>query len=148
MSAANAFETALLQHIFQNAAIPNIGDATGLPASATAGSLHVSLHTADPGEAGAQNTSEVSYTGYARQAVVRSASGWTVSGNNASNAAAVAFGPCTAGSATITHFGIGTASSGAGNLLFKGALTASISVTTSSNATQTFAIGALDVDVD
>ncbi len=148
MSATNAFETSLLQHIFQNAAIANIGDATGLPASATAGSLHVSLHTADPGEAGAQNTSEVSYTGYARQAVVRSASGWTVSGNNVSNAAAVAFGPCTAGSATITHFGVGTAASGAGNLLFKGALTASISITTSSNATQTFPIGELKVDVD
>ena len=148
MSASNAFETAILQHIFQNAAIANIGDVSGLPASATAGSLYVSLHTADPGEAGAQNTSEVSYTGYARQAVARSAGGWTVSGANASNAAAVAFGPCTAGSATITHFGIGTASSGAGTLLFKGALTASISVTTSSNATQTFAIGALDVDVE
>lgn len=148
MSATNAFETGLLQHIFQNAAIANIGDATGLPASATAGSLFVSLHTADPGEAGAQNTNEVSYTGYARQAVARSGSGWTVSGNNVSNAASIAFGPCTAGSATITHFGIGTASTGTGNLLFKGALTSSISVTTSSNATQTFAIGALDVDVD
>ena len=148
MSATNSFETSLLQHIFQNAAIANIGDVTGLPAAATAGSFFVSLHTANPGEAGAQNTSEVSYTGYARQAVARSSAGWTVSGNNASNAAAIAFGPCTAGSATITHWGIGTASSGAGNLLFKGALSASISVTTSSNATQTFAIGALDVDVD
>ena len=148
MSASNAFETSLLQHIFQNADIANIGDATGLRGSTTAGSLHVSLHTADPGEAGAQNTSEVSYTGYARQAVARSGAGWVVSGNNASNAAAVVFGPCTAGSATITHFGIGTAASGVGNLLFKGALTASISITTSSNATQTFAIGTLDVDVD
>jgi hypothetical protein len=148
MSATNAFETSLLQHIFQNADIANIGDAAGLLASAVAGSLYVSLHTADPGEAGAQNTSEASYTGYARQAVARSGSGWTVSGSNASNAAAVAFGPCTAGSATVTHFGIGTASSGAGNLLFKGALTASFTVTTTSNATLTFAIGALDVDVD
>lgn len=148
MSATNAFETSLLGHIFQNAAIANIGDATGLPASATAGSLFVSLHTADPGEAGAQNTNEVSYTGYARQAVDRSGSGWTVSGNNVSNAALIAFGPCTAGSATITHFGIGTSSSGEGNLLFKGALTTPISVTTGLNATQTFAIGALDVDVD
>jgi len=148
MSATNSFETSLLQHIFQNAAIANIGDVTGLPAAATAGSFFVSLHTADPGEAGAQNTSEVSYTGYARQVVARSSAGWTVSGNNASNAAAIAFGPCTAGSATITHWGIGTAASGAGNLLFKGALGDSISVTTSSNATQTFAIGKLDVDVD
>ena len=148
MSATNAFETSLLQHIFQNADIANIGDATGLRGSTTAGSLYVSLHTADPGEAGAQNTSEAAYTGYARQAVARSGAGWVVSGNNASNAAAVAFGPCTAGSETLTHFGIGTASSGVGNLLFRGALTDPISVTTSSDATQTFAIGALDVEAD
>lgn len=148
MSATNAFETALLQHIFQNAAIANIGDATGLPGAATAGSLFVSLHTADPGEAGNQTTSEATYTGYARQGVVRSGSGWTVTGANVSNAAAISFGPCTSGTNTITHFGIGTASSGTGNLLFKGALGAGITVTTSSNATQTFAIGALDVDVE
>lgn len=148
MSATNAFETALLQHIFQNADIALIGDATGLRGSTTAGSLFVSLHTADPGETGNQTTSETTYTGYARQGVVRSGSGWAVSGNNASNAAPITFGPCTAGTATITHFGIGTASTGTGSLLFKGVLAASISVTISSNATQTFAAGALDVDAD
>lgn len=148
MSATNAFETALLQHIFQNADVALIGDATGLRGSTTAGSLFVSLHTADPGETGNQTTSETTYTGYARQGVVRSGSGWAVSGNNASNVAPITFGPCTTGTATITHFGIGTASTGTGSLLFKGALAASISVTTSSNATQTFAIGALDVDAD
>ena len=58
MSKSNSFETSLLQHIFNNTAIANVGDATGLPASATAGSLWVSLHTADPGEAGTQSTSE------------------------------------------------------------------------------------------
>ena len=148
MSASNAFETSLLQHIFQNADIANIGDATGLRGSTTAGSFWVTLHSADPGEAGSAITNEISYTGYARQAAARSAGGWTVSGNNVSNAAALAFGPCTAGSATAAWFGIVTSSSGAGTLLFKGVLTAPISVTTSSNATQTFAIGALDVDVD
>ena len=149
MSATNAFETAILQHIFQNADIALIGDATGLRGSTTAGSLYVSLHTADPGEAGTQTTNETTYTGYARIAVARSAGGWTSSGSNLSNAAAVGpFGPCTAGTATLTHFGIGTASSGAGLLMFKGALGASIAVTTSSNATQTFAIGQLDTDVD
>lgn len=148
MSATNTFETALLQHIFQNADIANIGDATGLRGSTTAGSLYISLHTADPGEAGSQTTSETAYTGYARAAVVRSAGGFTVSGSNVSNAAVVSFGPCTAGTSTITHFGIGTASSGAGSLLLKGALGASIIVTTTSNATQSFAIGALDTDVE
>lgn len=148
MSATNAFETALLQHIFQNAGIALIGDATGLRGATTAGNLFVSLHTADPGEAGNQTTNETTYTGYARASVVRSAGGWTVSGANVSNAATVSFGPCTAGTATITHFGIGTASTGTGSLLFKGALGASISVTTTSNATQSFAAGALDVDVE
>jgi hypothetical protein len=148
MSATNAFETSILQHIFQNADVAAIGDATGIRGSTAAGSLFVSLHTADPGEAGSQTTNETAYTGYARASVARSAAGWAVTASNASNAAVVSFGPCTAGTATITHFGIGTASTGAGNLLFKGALTASIAVTTTSNATQSFAIGQLDVDAE
>lgn len=148
MSATDAFENALLLNLFQNANIANVGDATGLRGSTTAGSLFVSLHTADPGEAGNQSTSEATYTGYARQAVARSAGGWTVTGSNVANAAVISFGPCTAGTNTITHFGIGTASSGTGTLLFRGALTSSITVTTSSNTTQTFAVGDLDVDVN
>jgi hypothetical protein len=148
MSATNAFETSLLSLIFNNANIANIGDAIGLRASTTAGSLYVSLHTADPGEAGTQTTSEATYTGYARVAVARSGAGWTVSGNAFSNAVAVAVGPCTSGTSTITHFGIGTDVSGPGNLLFIGALTASIVVTSSSNQTQTFAIGQLSGTAD
>jgi hypothetical protein len=126
MSASNAFETSLLQHIFQNAAIANVGDATGLPASAAAGSLFVSLHTADPGEPGTQATSETAYTGYARVAIARSGAGWTVTGPTAANAAAGTFpAPTAAAGAVVTHFGIGTASTGAGVLLFSGALTSS-----------------------
>jgi len=75
MSASNAFETALLQHVFQNADLSTVGDATGLRGSTVAGSLYVSLHTADPGEAGTQSTSEATYTGYARLAIARSAGG-------------------------------------------------------------------------
>lgn len=146
MSASNAFETSLLQLIFQNANIANIGDATGLRGSTAAGSLFVSLHTADPGEAGTQATSEATYTGYARVAVVRSGSGWTVSTNTFSNAAAITFGACTAGSNTITHFGIGVASSGTTTLLFKGALTGSLAV--SSGITPSFAAGALTGTAD
>ena len=63
MSASNSFETSLLQHILQNADIANIGDATGLRGSTTAGNLYIALHTADPGEAGNQGTSEANYTG-------------------------------------------------------------------------------------
>lgn len=126
MSKTNTFENEFLALIFQNAAIAGIGDAPGVPASATAGSLYVSLHTADPGEAGNQATSEIAYTSYARVAVVRSGSGWAVSGNQVSNVNAITFPAGTGGSGTATHFGIGTASSGAGKLLYKGALTPSI----------------------
>ncbi len=146
MSATNAFETALLNLYFNNTDHANVGDAAGLQNSAAAGSFHISLHTADPGEAGSQTTSEATYTGYARVAVARTAGGWTISGNNVSNAAAITFGACTAGSNTITHFGIGSDASGAGNLFFKGALTASLAV--SAGITPQFAIGELDVNLD
>lgn len=129
MSKGNTFENELLQHIFQNAAIADIGDATGLLGSALAGSLYLSLHTADPGEAGGQSTSETAYTGYARKAVARSASGFTVSGNGVNLVANADFGECTASpGAAITHFGIGTASSGAGKLLYSGTLTPNITM--------------------
>jgi hypothetical protein len=145
MSATNAFETSILGLILNNANIANIGDATGLRGSSTAGSLYISLHTADPDETGDQTTSEADYGSYARVAIARSGAAWTVSGNNASNAAAVTFPEAASGTNAITHFGIGTDSSGAGNLLFKGALSATLNV--SAGITPSFAIGELDVDV-
>jgi hypothetical protein len=146
MTASNAFEAALLNLIFLNTNIANIGDATGLRGSTTAGVLYVALHTADPGEAGAQNTSEISYTGYARVSVARSGAGWTIATSTMSNAAAVTFGACTAGSGTATHFSVGTASSGAGTLLYSGALGASLAI--SAGITPSFAIGALQISCD
>ncbi len=146
MSATNAFETALLNLYFTNTDHASVGDAAGLQNSAAAGVFYISLHTADPGEAGSQTTSEATYTGYARVSVARSGAGWTVAANNASNAAAVTFGACTAGSSTVTHFGIGSDVSGAGNLFFRGTLAASLAVT--AGITPAFAIGELDVNLD
>lgn len=147
MSLTNAAETALLLLLFNNTDWANIGDAGGLQNSVAAGSLYVSLHTGDPGETGDQTASEADYTGYARIAVARTSGGWTISGANVSNAALVTFGEKTAGADdTITHFGIGTAVSGSGNLLMSGALGASLLV--SNGITPEFAIGALDVDAD
>lgn len=149
MSATNSFENSLLTLIFTNSNIANVGDATGLRGSSTAGSLYVSLHTADPGEAGSQTTSEATYTSYARVAVSRSGGSWTISGTaptQAANAAVVSFPACTGGTNTITHFGIGTDSSGSGTLLLSGALTSSLAV--SSGITPAFAIGALVTTVD
>lgn len=127
MSATNAFETDLLELIFNTTTITNIADnASSSPAT----NLYVSLHTADPGETGSQNTSEATYTSYARVAVARTGSGWTVSANTASNVAAVTFPVSTGVSNTITHLGIGLSSSGAGTLLFYTPLTSSLIVTT------------------
>jgi hypothetical protein len=146
MSFSNASETALLNLLFNNSAWANVGDASGLQPSATAGSYFISLHSSDPGEAGNQTTNEISYTGYARVAVARSGSGWTVSGNSVQNAALVQFGQCTSGTATATHFAIGTASSSTGSVLMKGALSASLSI---SNGIQPqFAAGALVASID
>jgi len=126
MSKTNACETGLLELLFKNTDFANVGDAGGLQNSATAGNLYFSLHTADPGEASDQTTSEIAYTSYARVAVARSGAGFTVTGNSVSPAAAVEFPAGTGGSGTATHFGIGTASSGAGVLLYKGAITPNI----------------------
>lgn len=142
MSKSNAWETALLNLVFNNTDAANIGDATGLRGSSTAGSLYVSLHTGDPGEAGSQTTNECAYTSYARVAVARSGAGWTVSGNAVTNAALVQFPQCTGSSETATYFGIGTASSGAGVLLYKGALSASLAI--SSGIQPQFGAGDLD----
>ncbi|MCA3509228.1 MAG: hypothetical protein IOC80_00150 [Rhodobacter sp.] len=128
MSKSDAFESALLALIFQNANIANVGDATGLRGAAAAGQLFVALHTADPGEAGTQATSEVAYTGYARVGIARSSGGFTITGNSVSPAANVDFPACTAGSATATHFSVGVAASGAGMVLYKGALTPTIAI--------------------
>ena len=126
MSKSNAMETGILELVFKNTNFADVGDATGLRGATTAGSLFVSLHTADPGEAGTQTTSEITYTSYARVAVARSGSGFTVSANSVSPAATVTFPTGTGGSGTATHFGIGTSTSGAGVLLYKGAITPNI----------------------
>jgi hypothetical protein len=143
MSATNTLETELLDLLFTGSALANVFDNA---ASSPITNLYVSLHTADPGEAGSQTTSEATYTSYARVAVARTSGGWTVSGNLATNAGAVTFPACTGGTNTITHFGIGSLSSGAGVLFFKGALSASLAV--SSGITPAFAAGEIDVTAD
>lgn len=146
MSKSNTFENDFLLLVFNNTNMALVGDATGLRGSTVAGSLYVSLHTADPGEAGAQNTTEIAYTGYARVAVARSAGGWTVTGSAVANTAAITFGACTALSGTATHFGVGTDASGVGKLLYKGALTPNISV--SAGVTPQIPAGDLDITED
>lgn len=123
MSKGNTFENDLLKLIFNATAIANMADNA---ASSPLTNLYVSLHTADPGEAGDQTTSEITYTSYARVAVARTSGGWTVVANSVSPAANIDFPAGTGGSGTATYFGVGTASSGAGKLLYSGAISPSI----------------------
>lgn len=63
-------------------------------------------------------------------AVARSGSGWTVTNNSVSPAADIEFPEAASGTETITHAAIGTASTGAGKILYKGAISPNISVVT------------------
>ncbi len=143
MSKGNIFENDFLLLIFNATAIANIADNA---ASSPLTNLYVSLHTADPAEAGSQTTNESAYTSYARVAVARTAGGWTVSGNAVSNAALVQFPQCTGGTEALTHFSVGTAASGAGKVLYKGALNASLAV--SSGIQPQFLAGEIDISED
>lgn len=133
MSKSDSWENGVLLLLFNNTAFANVGNAGGLLPSSVAGSLYLSLHTSDPGEAGTQSTNEINttqYQNYVRVAVARSSAGWTVTGGSCVLAANMDFAAAGAGStgATVTHFGVGTASSGAGVLLYKGTVTPNIVV--------------------
>lgn len=127
MSKGNTFENDLLALIFNATAIANIADDA---ASGPLTNLYASLHTGDPGEAGSQTTSECAYTSYARVAVARSALGWTVTGASVSPVGNIDFPVATGGSETATHFAIGTASSGAGKILYSGTISPNIPIVT------------------
>lgn len=124
MSKSDTFENDLLKLIFNGTTITGIADnASAAPLT----NLYLALHTADPGEAGTQTTNEVAYTGYARIAVARSPSGWVVTGSSVSPAAAVEWGEMSGGTpGTALYASVGTASNGAGKILYRGALTPSV----------------------
>lgn len=125
MAKSTSFCNALLQLIFNAVAIADIAENDS---SAPLTNLYLSLHTGDPGVGGSQLTNEANYTGYTRIAVARSAGGWTVASNEAENAALAQFPQCTGGTNAITHVAIGKASSGAGLVLYAGALNATLNV--------------------
>ncbi|PTR04945.1 hypothetical protein C8R30_101142 [Nitrosomonas nitrosa] len=126
MSKSSYFESKLLGLVFHGNAIPLIAENHNTPT----GNLYLSLHTASTGEGGNQTANEATYTGYARVAVTRDPTGWNISGNVASPAVAIEFAECQAGGDTITHAAIGDLPSGAGNVLFHGALSPNLTITT------------------
>ena len=125
MSKGNTFENDLMKLIFNKVSITGIATA----ATGTA-NFYISLHTGDPGEAGNQTSSEVAYGPYARVAKARTTGVWTVTTGSVSPVANIDFAACTGGTTGIaTHFGIGTAATGTGYLLYSGTVTPNISIT-------------------
>ena len=112
MSFSNYLETKVLDHVFG-------GTAYTAPAT-----LYLALFTANPNEDGSGTEVSTSGTAYARQSVA-----FTISGNTASNTAAVEYPTATANYGTVSHVGIYDASS-AGNLIAYAALTSSKAIET------------------
>jgi len=135
MSKSNTTENDLLKMVLQ-------GTDPGWRAGAT---LYVALHTADPTDAGTAVSSEATYTDYARVALTK-ATAWTDGGSSFSNAGLIQFPKCTGGTNTITHFSLVTTASGAGQILYSGALSSSLSV--ANNIQPQFGIGELVVTED
>jgi len=111
MSLTNAFETSTLQYLFT----------TGSVTRPTA--WYLGLFTSDPTETGAAGT-EVSGGGYVRKAVT-----FTVSGNLATNSAAIEWSAASSSWGTVTHIAVLDASSG-GNMIASNALTTAKAVAT------------------
>ena len=134
MSKANGAENDVLKMILQGTD----------PAYRAGANLYLALFTADPGEAGSIGD-EATYTSYAR-VVLPKASSWTDAGSTFSNANLIQFPQCTGGSNLITHVAVITTASGAGQILYKGGLNSSLTVT---NLIQPqFSIAALSISED
>lgn len=112
MSLSNTFETRVLTWLFT-------GDAVTRPSA-----FYIALFTSNPAEDASGTEVSTSGTAYARQSAT-----FTVSGNEATNSAAIEFPTATASYGTVTHIGVFDAAS-AGNLIAYAALTTSKAIDT------------------
>ena len=112
MSLSNTFETRVLTWLFT-------GDAVTRPSA-----FYIALFTSNPAEDASGTEVSTSGTAYARQSAT-----FTVSGNEATNSAAIEFPTATASYGTVSHIGVFDASTG-GNLIAYAALTTSKAIDT------------------
>lgn len=94
--------------------------------------MYVALHSADPMAniaTGTQETNEITYTGYTRLAVPRDGVTWVNDGAAISTIVDLYF-PINTGTSepTVSHVSIGTASTGAGEILYSKALTTPVDI--------------------
>jgi hypothetical protein len=112
MSFSNTFETHVLNYVFTTTSVTR-------PTA-----WYLALFTSNPAEDASGTEVSTSGTAYARQSAT-----FTVSGDTASNSAAIEFPTATASYGTVTHVGVFDASS-AGNLIAYASLTTSKAIDT------------------
>lgn len=126
MTISNTTENAILDLVFTAVTWANY--AQNASASPETNIVHA-LHTADPGDAGAQNTTEAGYSNYARQNVVRTTSGYTAASGGANFLVANLDFPSSGGAGTsLTHFSQGKSGGGASAILWSGAISPTIAI--------------------
>jgi|TARA_R100001463_G_scaffold13659_1_gene36614 hypothetical protein len=112
MSFSNTFETHVLNYVFTATSVTR-------PTA-----WYVALFTSNPAEDASGTEVSTSGTAYVRKTV-----SFTVSGNLATNSAAIEFPTATASFGTVTHIGVFDAST-SGNLIAYSALSASKAIAT------------------
>ena len=112
MSFSNTYETHVLNYVFTATSVTR-------PTA-----WYLALFTSNPAEDASGTEVSTSGTAYARQSAA-----FTVSGNTASNSAAIEFPTATASYGTVSHVGVFTASSG-GDLIAYAALSSSKAIDT------------------
>jgi len=125
MSISDTTENAILNLVFSAQTWTNYAqNAAASPET----NIIVALHTADPLDAGTQQTSEAAYTNYARQNVARS-TGWTAASvGSVSPVANIDFPSSGAAGTTITNFSTGKSGGGATPILWSGTVTPNIAI--------------------
>jgi len=125
MSFSNTFETHVLNYVFTATSVTR-------PTA-----WYIALFTSNPAEDASGTEVSTSGTAYARRPVA-----FTVSGNLATNSAAVEFATATGSFGTVTHIGVFTAST-SGTLIAYSALSASKAISTG----DVFRVPAGDLDI-
>lgn len=125
----------VLKLVFQAVAIANIADNT---ASTPATGMLFGLHTADPGPAGTQGTTEISYTGYLKVTKTRNATNFPLTAGPPAKIEMdvnLDFPASTGGTGgSVTHASIGpappgtTAAGGTNKILYSGVVSPAITV--------------------
>ncbi len=140
-------ETDFLDLFLTNVNFPNVGDATGLVKSTADGTFDLALNAGDAvtDASTVMTDNEVAYTGYSRPTIARTTSGWTVTGDTASNDNLIQFGEMAGGGPdTATDVTMGFASGSV--LQVWGQVTADLVINDGVNPQ--LAVNALDITSD